>query len=247
VIQPAFLSRIVDALLPHSCVLCGLHLDKGSVCGECRSELPWIDRACPSCAAPVPAEVPDAVPCADCQRRPPPFRCVIAPLHYRFPVDALIKDLKFRGRLHLAPALAELIVESVAAADIAPDALVPVPLHRWRHGIRGFNQAGELARAVGSCLRLPVRALVRRRRATRPQSGLGGEERRSNVRRAFRAARRCACRHALIVDDVVTTGETCRAVASALLDAGVGEVSVVAVARASRPDDLRADAPGTLV
>jgi predicted amidophosphoribosyltransferase len=40
--------------------------------------------------------------------------------------------------------------------------------------------------------------------------------------------------HVLIVDDVITTGETCRELASALLQSGVDKVSVLAVARAVR-------------
>jgi predicted amidophosphoribosyltransferase len=39
-------------------------------------------------------------------------------------------------------------------------------------------------------------------------------------------------RHVLIVDDVVTTGETTRQLAKVLLEHGVEKVSVLAVARA---------------
>jgi predicted amidophosphoribosyltransferase len=39
-------------------------------------------------------------------------------------------------------------------------------------------------------------------------------------------------RHVLIVDDVMTTGETCRQLADALLGAGVKRVSVLVIARA---------------
>lgn len=235
--QLPFVAELIDCLLPGRCALCGLYLRANNVCDGCRSELPWIERACPSCAAPVSAEQSDAVPCADCQRRVWPTRRVVAPLYYRFPVDALVKALKFQRQLYAAPALAELVLPALSSADIDADALVPVPLHRWRHGLRGFNQSHELARVISRATGIPVRPLVRRIRATKPQSGLGVDARRSNVRRAFRAVRRPACRHALVLDDVITTGETCRAIAHALLSAGVEKVSVLAVARAVNLED----------
>ena len=40
--------------------------------------------------------------------------------------------------------------------------------------------------------------------------------------------------HVLVVDDVITTGETCRQLAVTLLDAGVKRVSALAIARALR-------------
>jgi predicted amidophosphoribosyltransferase len=39
-------------------------------------------------------------------------------------------------------------------------------------------------------------------------------------------------RHVLIVDDVITTGETCRQLANVVLAAGAKKVSMLAVARA---------------
>lgn len=226
-------AQVLDCLFPRNCILCAAHLDAGTVCDECRADLPWIERACPTCALPTDLADRAATPCADCQRRPLPVTGVVAPLAYRFPVDELVKALKFRRQAHLAPAFADLLVPALTGAGLAPTALVPVPLHRWRHGVRGFNQAAEIARGLSRHLDLPVRHMARRVRSTRPQPGLGAEARRCNVRDAFRVVRRPGCRHALIVDDVITTGETCRALATALLNAGVEEVSLVALARAT--------------
>ena len=56
-------------------------------------------------------------------------------------------------------------------------------------------------------------------------------ERRANVRGAFRASRRVAGRHVLLVDDILTTGATLDACAQALRDAGARRVGVLTVAR----------------
>ena len=113
------------------------------------------------------------------------------------------------------------------------DAMVPVPLNRWRNAVRGFNQAQELARRLRHGTGLPIRSCVRRVRRTQTQSGLNAAERRMNIKGAFRVTRPPRCRHALIVDDVMTTGETCRELTVTLLDAGVEKVSVLTIARAS--------------
>ena len=113
------------------------------------------------------------------------------------------------------------------------DALVPVPLHRRRHVLRGFNQADEICRSLARASGLPMIMNVTRRRATRPQSGLTAVERRRNLRNAFAVRGPVAGRHLLIIDDVLTTGSTCNELAGALLGAGAKRVSVLVVARAS--------------
>lgn len=154
-----------------------------------------------------------------------------APLRYAFPVDAAIKALKFRRRLDLAPMLAGLLLPWLAANAGRFDGLVAVPLHRVRNAARGFNQAEELARCLSAKSGLPLRRGAKRRRRTASQSGLAAAARRRNVRGAFVA---CGApgRRPLIVDDVVTTGETCRELARVLLAAGAESVGVVSVARA---------------
>jgi predicted amidophosphoribosyltransferase len=69
-------------------------------------------------------------------------------------------------------------------------------------------------------------------RATPYQSGLSARERRSNLRKAFAVRGMITARHVLIVDDVITTGETCRQLAAVLRAHGVEKVSALAIARA---------------
>jgi ComF family protein len=156
---------------------------------------------------------------------------VRAALLYTFPVDAALKAFKFHGRLAYAPAFADVMSgELVHLRHV--DALLPVPLHRWRHAARGFNQAFELARLLARRSGLPLVTVTRRVRRTRPQTGLSAAERRRNLRGAFALIRPLPCRHPLIVDDVMTTGETCSQLARVLLAAHAEDVSVLTAARA---------------
>jgi ComF family protein len=154
------------------------------------------------------------------------------PFRYRFPLDVLIKSLKFSGDLAAAAEIAALMHRSDRRGDL-PGLLVPVPLSDSRLRSRGFNQALELARHLGTGLGVEVSECCARRRDTAPQSSLAAAARRANVSDAFEAdTGRVRGRHVAIVDDVVTTGHTVQAMARALRRAGARRIEVWAVARA---------------
>jgi predicted amidophosphoribosyltransferase len=110
------------------------------------------------------------------------------------------------------------------------------PLGRARLRERGFNQALELAKALGRQLSVPVasRAVARVHEAA-PQAGLTRAARRANLRGAFRCVTALRDADVAIVDDVITTGATAEAMAQALAAAGTRSVRVWAVARTPEP------------
>ncbi len=154
---------------------------------------------------------------------------VLAGFDYGNPVDGLIRHFKFQAQLGAGRLLARLC--EPAFEDSRPMALVPVPLHIRRLRQRGFNQSLELARYWGRRRGLPVQpsALIRHR-DTAMQSTLTSPEREPNVRGAFRAVMPLP-RHVALIDDVFTTGATCRAAREALFAAGVQQVDVWGLAR----------------
>ena len=222
------------SLMPRRCVFCGVVRAGGEllICPGCDADLPRVRHQCPGCAQPLATALAGGVVCADCQARPSPFAAVVAPLHYEFPIDAAIKRYKFQRRLYYAPAFGELLRPAFAGLPEDIDALLPVPLHWLRHGIRGFNQAAEICSLLKKSTGLPVIRNVRRLRATPYQSGLSARERRRNLRSAFAVRGTITARHVLIVDDVITTGETCKQLAAVLRAHGVEKISALAIARA---------------
>lgn len=176
--------------------------------------------------------LPPQVDCADCQRRPPPFHKASSALLYAFPVDTALQSLKFNHQLHYAPAFADLLLAEFLRHFESADALLPVPLHFARHALRGFNQAVELCKPLARRTGLPLLTTAKRIRYTRPQTGLDANARRQNLTNAFVHHGRLRCRRPLIVDDVMTTGETCARLADVLLQAGAESVGVLTVARA---------------
>jgi ComF family protein len=188
--------------------------------------LPWLGPACPGCARP--GQAPES--CAECSERPPVWARAIVPWAWAFPIDALVTRFKYGGALHYGALLGRLLAE--ACCGSRPDGLVPVPLHGARLAERGFNQAHELARPVARALGVPILPdLCRRPVAAPPQAGLGARQRYRNLDGAFTVLPGARGLRLAVIDDVLTTGSTVRALASALLDGGASSVEVWAVAR----------------
>lgn len=219
-------------LVAGPCALCGADC-RHLLCAGCDADLPRSVMACRMCALPVAAE-----PCPACVLDPPPWENCVAPFLFHHPLDRIIHAFKYHGRIHWARPLALEIVRRVRAlARPLPQALVPIPVTATRLATRGFNQALELARTVGSELDIAVlTTCVRRLRAEAPQVGLAAEARRVNVRGAFGIAP-CARMpgHVAVIDDLVTTGATVAAMTALLKQHGVTQVDVWAVARTPPP------------
>ena len=153
-------------------------------------------------------------------------------------MDVLVHALKYRGQLATGRVLGVLLGDSILRCrlHLDVDVVVPVPLHRVRHAERGFNQSAELgrwvARQVGSRF---CEGAVTRVRHTGPQVGLRLDERRTNLAGAFSCAASLVGLRVAVVDDVLTTGSTARAIATALHEVGAASVDLWCVARALAP------------
>jgi ComF family protein len=226
--------RWLELLLwPAACLLCG-RAGRGDIdlCSDCVAGLPRNDPACTICAEPLPSGGVTR-PCGECLRDPPPFVSSVVPYRYAYPLEHLVRGLKFRNDLACGRVLGELFSRHVPArGESLPEAIVPVPLAPPRYRQRGYNQAVEVALAVRRCTGVPVRTdVVIRQRETAEQAGLDRKARRKNVRGAFAAVAPLRARSVAILDDVVTTGSTVRELASVLRQAGAQSVAIWAIAR----------------
>lgn len=217
----------IDLLFPPRCALCG----RGGVllCRACSGTLPPTDGPrCDRCWMPSGRPV-----CRHCGEHPPAFESIRAPFVMDGAARRLAHELKYEGLTSLAEPMAGLIVETIAVTGVG--LVAPVPLHGRRERARGYNQAAELARHLAAAAALPydAKAALRVRDTAPLAKTMHRDERRAIVAGAFTAdTRRVGGRCVLLVDDVVTTGATLDACATALLDAGASRVRCVTWARA---------------
>ncbi|HWS71486.1 MAG TPA: ComF family protein [Thermoanaerobaculia bacterium] len=217
-------------VLPAWCAVCACELpwrDRiASCCADCWRSLPRIATAkCSSCAMPL---VEESV-CLDCQPNPLPVDWCEAWGRYSGGLERVLRAFKFgRADFFDAP-LASLMASVLRDRDF--DVVVPVPMAFLHEQRRGYNQAELLARALGNIIDIDCELLLATRGSRRTQSRLAAEQRAANVRGAFTASPRAKGKRVLIVDDVCTTGETLRACALALRDAGAARVCAITVAK----------------
>jgi ComF family protein len=148
----------------------------------------------------------------------------------------VIHRFKYGGQTFLVKPLARMLIGPAKELTRLHriDTIVPVPLHYKRLRQRGFNQASLLARGLGSLLQIPVDySSLKRTRWTDPQIGLSRNQRAANVKGAFglKATVKIKGRGILLLDDVLTTGETVNQCVRVLKDGGAREVVVLTVAR----------------
>jgi len=235
----------LDWLIPPQCLACRAEVaDASSLCVTCWSKLSFIEAPfCERLATPFPYEQGEDMVSAAALADPPLWDRARSALLFDDTARSLVHALKYRDRHEAGLLMARLMIRAGADIIKPADAVIPVPLYRWRLWRRRYNQSALLARKIcretGRAFRPE---LLRRLRPTRSQTGLDHEERRRNVRNAFTVPEESrtlvAGKSFVLVDDVRTTGATLEACAKALKAAGAAHVDVLTFALVPKPKQL---------
>ena len=230
-------------LYPQGCAACGAP-GGDALCAECRAqvEVRPAEGCCAICGKTLidrdAALGTASSVCRHCREERPAFDLARSAALLRGPMRKLVHGLKYRRETWLAPVLGEWMHGCFLAHYAAerPDVVVPIPLHPFKRLRRGFNQAELLARDLSRRLGVPCEPrLLSRVRDTATQTKKDRDARRRNMAGAFAVLRARAPyafgRRILLVDDVMTTGATFAAAASALRAAGAARILCLSAAR----------------
>lgn len=232
-------SSLLYTLLPGRCVICkGYSHRQIDLCQDCEDELPTIPSPCIQCGMTCFNISTQNQVCGTCIAQTPSFDRTFCAFAYVSPVNLLIKEFKNGHNLVFGKVLSQILAKKYKTTLLnrpAPHLLLPVPLHKNRLKLRGFNQAAEIAQAVSDAchIKTNTRACYRSKDNV-DQKSLPAHLRKDNVQHVFRLNRNFNGYRIAIVDDVITTGSTAAALAELLRQNGASYIEVIALARTPR-------------
>lgn len=212
-----FIKIAKDSLFPKYCLGC----DKEGfvLCKDCDSRLA-IDKVmlCPICKK----EDDQGMCCSNCKKHSY-LDLHVSIFEYEGLKAQLIEELKYQYIIDVLDIFEKYVSKFVEKnrelfADNA--VIIPVPLHKKRYAERGFNQAKLIADILAEELDLEVKKLLKRTRNTTQQVKLSKDKRENNLKGAFETINLCSIKqnHAILVDDVFTTGSTLQECAKVIED-----------------------------
>ena len=126
-------------------------------------------------------------------------------------VQNILHHIKYKDKDYLARQMGEIIAREMPDFFADIDAIVPVPLHKKKQKIRGYNQSEAIACGVQKVVGLPIFSkLLTRTRFSETQTHKNKEERWKNTQGLFSLEPNEGFegKHLLLIDDVLTTGST---------------------------------------
>lgn len=153
-------------------------------------------------------------------------------------VQKLLHALKYKNKPELAEYMGFWYGNELKPLELGHkiDVITGVPLHKEKERIRGYNQAGHLAKGLSSALDIPLdQGLLERVVFTDSQTKRSSRFGRfKNIEGVFRVNDRSKVegKRIALVDDVLTTGATLEVAGAALMESGCSELYIITIASA---------------
>lgn len=228
--------KLFHSFFPNICLLCKEKKSSScSLCDECKSKIPEIKEPfCPACGGENDGIFEICPKCLKEEQRP--WHIAVSVANYKSPIADMIKDLKYNSKTYYAKTLGLLAAEIWGKNNISVDCVCPIPMHWTRRFLRGYNQSELVAKVFSEKTGIPFSNLLKRIRKTPKQANLSREERKKNLKGAFKIVEseraKIKTGSILLLDDVLTTGSTLESACLTLLESGAcGKINILVIAR----------------
>lgn len=225
-----WLSSFLSLLFPRCCVVCGGPLARGEecLCTMCNINLPRTDY-----------HLRKDNPVEKMFWGKIPLEHATSFFFYRKGSDfrQILHQLKYGGQKGIGAIMGRYMAAELLESGFfeGVDVILPVPLHKKKQQIRGYNQSEWIARGIAAVtgISIDMESVVRQKN-TETQTRKSFFERWENVEGIFQLhhAESLSGKHILIVDDVLTTGATTVECASCLAEIEGIRISILTLAMA---------------
>lgn len=208
-----FLLQLLDWIYKKNCYLCNRVIDDGCICQSCYDKIEIY----------YPEPVKEILGIK-----------IFAACSYQNEVQKLIRAIKYHNKKAFAGPLAQILYEywSSFGSKKCNYLVVPVPLYKKRQQKRGYNQMElisiEFSKMAGYSFSFE---LIKRIKDTKPQYKLTLNERRENLKDAFRLELKNYNKEPiLLLDDISTTGSTFEQIIKEFHKANIYDITALAIA-----------------
>ena len=207
-----WISDLIDLIFPRHCAVCGeiLSAQERDICVNCLNMLPKIEKFHLE-------EIEKTFWGKIAVERATSY------IYYQkgSPYNNLLHCLKYKNRPEVGERLAYMAAKEIAETGFFDgiDLIIPLPLSKGKRRRRGYNQSDYIAEGLSRATGIPViKDAVVRKKSNETQTHKSRDERWKNVEGIFTLvnATKLEGKHALIVDDILTTGATLASCAKAI-------------------------------
>ncbi|HCC06928.1 MAG TPA: hypothetical protein DEP72_02000 [Clostridiales bacterium] len=192
---------LLDFIYPRKCLVCMKIMpveDKNIFCSNCKKYIQYIKN--------------------DCENEFFNKRNVFIKRNYGVVVyneylKEVIHRYKYGKKEHYGKILAEMMQEKFE--DIIKihniDVVIPVPIHKNRLKVRGYNQSEIISKALSKKVNIKHdKKYIFRLKDTKPQNNLNVKMRKINLKKSFKLVdkQNVSYKKVLLIDDIYTTGST---------------------------------------
>ena len=214
----------------------------------------FLPRICPSCKNKL--ELKEGCICSDCLKKILPADSTRIRFEYQkkfqsngiisgftslfvFEKDKelqrIIHSMKYENNFRIGETLGRLLGDKLLYETQIRnlDLIIPIPLHHLKKSERGYNQSFYISKGVNRKLKLVLdKRSVKRIKYTETQTSMNILEREKNISGAFKlkSINNISGKNILIIDDVITSGNTVSEFGKTLKENGAGTIYAASLA-----------------